>query len=119
MSLSRTLSEPIFRIPSTPTDTRDRSLATCSADFLKLTNSLSQEYEISISKLFQKSEIPFIEIANVVDSLFDHQNSVGAESPGTPGVYIRIHSPAAKNLGMDQASTSDLEPAFHTADAAH
>ena len=63
-----------------------------------------------LAKLFQETQIVTEEIANVVDAVFQHGNTLRPHAEGKPAKYIGIIATIAEHLGVHHTGSENLQP---------
>src|SRR4030095_15349186 len=71
-----------------------------------------------LAKLFQEAEVVAEEVANIVDAVFQHGNTLRPHAEGKPAKHLGVIAPIAEHLGMHHTGSKNLQPPTVLADRA-
>src|SRR4029450_10089195 len=71
-----------------------------------------------LAKLFQEAEVVTEEIANIVDAVFQHGDTLRPHAEGKPAKHLGVIAAIAEHLGMHHTGSENLQPPALLADRA-
>src|SRR5262245_33312344 len=71
-----------------------------------------------LAKLFQEAQVVTEEIANIVDAVFQHGNTLRPHAEGKAAKHLRVIATIAEHLGMHHTGSKNLQPPTVLADRA-